>query len=63
MKTNFKPSKTVTHEKNIKEPIAGSKKDFTEEEFEEIILKTGAVGSYMVFRSGKKDDEMGLDSL
>ena len=63
MKTNFKSSNTVTHEKNIKEPIAGSKKDFTEEEFEEFILKTGAVGSYMVFRSGKKDDEMGLDSL
>jgi hypothetical protein len=63
MKTNFKSSKTVTHDENFKEPMAGEKKDFTEEEFEEFILKTGAAGSYMVFRSAKKDDELGLDEL
>jgi len=63
LKTNFKSSKIVKHDKNFKEPLAGSKKNFTQEEFEEFILKTGAVGSYMVFRSKKKDDELGLDEL
>lgn len=40
-----------------------SKKDLTELEFEEFVSKSGAAGSFMIFRSTKKDDEMGLDEL
>ena len=39
------------------------KKDLTQEEFEEYIVKSGAKGSFMVYRSSKKDEELGLDEL
>ncbi len=61
MKTNFKKdessdSSSVT---NSEEP----KKDLTQEEFEEYISKSGAKGSFMVYRSEKKDEELGIDEL
>jgi len=33
------------------------------EEFEEFVIKSGAAGSFMIFRSSKKDDELGIDEL
>ena len=39
------------------------KKDLTQKEFEEFISKSGAKGSFMVYRSTKKDEELGLDEL
>ena len=33
------------------------------EEFEDFIVNTGAAGSFMIFRSEKKDKEMGIDEL
>jgi hypothetical protein len=61
LKTNFKKdessdSSSVT---NSEEP----KKDLTQEEFEEYISKSGAKGSFMVYRSEKKDEELGIDEL
>jgi len=38
-------------------------KNLTKEEFEDFIVKSGAAGSFMVFRSNKKDDELGIDEL
>ena len=32
-------------------------------EFEEFVIKSGAAGSFMIFRSSKKDDELGIDEL
>ncbi len=65
LKTNFKVSKVaksdVTETDN--KIVNDSKKDITELEFEEFISKSGAAGSFMVFRSTKKDDEMGLEEL
>ncbi|EPA05289.1 hypothetical protein [Candidatus Nitrosarchaeum limnium] len=58
MKTNFKKSKEHTHPK-----IEEVEKKFTQKEFEEYILKSGAIGSYMIFRSDKKEDELGIDDL
>ncbi len=63
MKTNFEKSITVEHPKESLPPKNGGKKDFTQSEFEEFILESGAVGSYMIFRSENKDDEMGIDEL
>jgi len=63
MKTNFEKTKTVEHPQESLSPKSGGKKDFTQSEFEEFILESGAVGSYMIFRSENKDDEMGIDEL
>ena len=36
----------------------------SQEDFEDFIVKSGAKGSFMVYRSSNKDDdELGLDSL
>ncbi len=61
MKTNFKKdelsdSSSVTNSEE-------SKKDLTQEEFEEYISKSGAKGSFMIYRSEKKDEELGIDEL
>ena len=58
MKTNFKTKKIVKHDTNIKPSKTQSKKISTEEEFEEFILQSGAKGSFMIFRSEKKGDEL-----
>jgi len=63
MKTNFKKNKEVQHPKESLPPKSGDKKDYTQSEFEEFIINSGAVGSYMIFRSDKKDDEMGINEL
>jgi hypothetical protein len=60
MKTNFRKTendKSKNQEKNKE------KKDLTKEEFEEFIHKSGAKGSFMVYRSTKKDEELGIDEL
>ncbi|MBI3638997.1 MAG: hypothetical protein HY223_01640 [Thaumarchaeota archaeon] len=65
MKANFKISKTSkfdSKETNTKINIESSK-DITQSEFEEFIIKSGASGSFMVFRSDKKEDELGLEEL
>ena len=65
MKTNFKKSvddKSVD-DKSVDDKSVDDKKDLTQEEFEEYIAKSGAKGSFMVYRSNKKEDELGLDEL
>ena len=69
MKTNFKKNKDDSLESDEKISdfiIQGSKvpeKKLTKEEFEEYILNSGAKGSFMIYRSDKKDEELGLDEL
>lgn len=65
MKTNFKKSK-----KSLKKDLAindnltnDSNKELTQKEFEEFIIKSGAKGSFMVYRSEKEDEELGIDEL
>ncbi len=65
MKANFNIRKNKEHE-NIK--ITNDEHDspsnaLTESEFEDFIIKSGAKGSFMIFRSSKKEDELGLDEL
>ena len=64
MKANFKISEQ-DETKKIEQPVDNeNKKNLTNEEFEEFVVKAGAAGSFMVFRSDKnKDDELGLDEL
>lgn len=61
MKTNFKENEGKSSE--IKNENNSEKKDLTQEEFEDYIAKSGAKGSFMVYRSNKKEDELGLDEL
>lgn len=65
IKANFKLSKEVKHDEDEKpNPITTeSKRDITQAEFEEYIVKSGASGSFMVFRSQKPEDELGLEEL
>jgi hypothetical protein len=60
MKTNFKKS---TQKNKTKKVTEEKKSDLTKEEFEEFIHKSGAKGSFMVYRSTKKDEELGIDEL
>lgn len=60
MKTNFKVRKTDI-DKNLN--VKSNSDEITKDEFEDFIIKSGASGSFMVFRSDKKNDEMGLEEL
>jgi len=65
MKANFKISKQ-DEVKTVEQSVVDNseKKNLTDKEFEEFIVKAGAAGSFMVFRSDEnKDDELGLDEL
>lgn len=61
MKTNFR--KNNRDSSNTEKTELSEKKDLTQDEFEEYIRKSGAKGSFMVYRSTNKDEELGLDEL
>jgi len=64
MKANFNIKNNKTSTDTIENNNdGGSNKELTQAEFEEFIIKSGAKGSFMVYRSDKKDDELGLDEL
>jgi len=62
IKANFKLSKE-SQTSFVEVPQQEERKNLTKEEFEDFVIKSGAAGSFMVFRSNKKDEEMGLDEL
>ena len=64
IKANFKitkESKLDENKKVVEKPK--EQEDLTQEEFEEFVSKSGAAGSFMIFRSNKKDSELGLYEL
>ena len=63
MKSNFRKNEDTSSKIEDKDDINSEKEDLTQEEFEEYIVKSGARGSFMVYRSPKKEDELGLDEL
>jgi hypothetical protein len=65
IKANFKISKTSRFDTEEKDKPSEneSKKELTQTEFEEFIIKSGASGSFMVFRSDKPDEELGLEEI
>jgi len=62
MKSNFKPN-TIDDYKEDKKQQDTNKKVLTKEEFEDYILKSGAKGSFMIYRSKDSNDELGIDEL
>ena len=63
MRTNFKKETKESSDNLTKYSDKDTAKDLTPEEFEDFILKSGAKGSFMIYRSKKKDDELGIDKL
>ena len=63
MKTNFRKSENNSTQDHNDVETNSNQKDLTQEEFEEYIIKSGAKGSFMVYRSSTKDEELGLDEL
>lgn len=64
IKTNFGDKKKSNElDKNKPDTTEGEGKDLTKEEWEKFIIKSGAKGSFMIYRSNKKDDELGLDEI
>ena len=72
MKTNFKKqtneasdnlTKYNAEHAKIDQNKEDTTKNLTAEEYEDFILKSGAKGSFMIYRSKKKDDELGIDKL
>ena len=60
MKSNFKRTE-VSDEIRSKDNV--ERRDLTQAEFEEFMINSGARGSFMVYRSKKKDDELGIEEL
>lgn len=64
MKTNFRrKDEAGSTNKSTSDFTEKEKKNLTREEFENHLSQSGAAGSFMVFRSKKKSDELGLDEL
>jgi hypothetical protein len=61
MKTNFKNKSKTDKIKNKKTEKPND--TLTQEEFEDYVIKSGARGSFMVYRSKRKNDELGMDEL
>ena len=64
IKANFKISKgsKLDENKKVVEKVK-EREALSQEEFEEFVSKSGAAGSFMIFRSNKKESELGLDEL
>ena len=60
MKTNYRKDPEEKLNVNIQ---TEKTKEFSKEEFEEFMVKSGARGSFMVYRSENKDDELGLEEI
>jgi len=61
MKTNFKPKNLI--ESNVNNQNDIEEKTINQNEFENFVSKSGAKGSFMIFRSKNKKDELGIDQL
>ena len=55
-------TRTTTEQKVVKS-IHKTDSNMSPEEFEAFVAKSGAVGSFMIFRSSKEDEELGIDEL
>ena len=63
MKTNFKKIQSKEYDSQKLSNTEKSKKKLTQKEFENYVVESGARGSFMIYRSQKKDDELGIDEL
>ena len=57
MKTNFKKIQSKEYDSQKLSPSKNTDKKLTQKEFENYVVESGARGSFMIYRSQKKDDE------
>lgn len=64
IRANFKISKPAKNEdkKHVNTKM-DKEKESAKDEWEEFMSKAGAAGSFMIYRSQKKEDELGLEEL
>jgi hypothetical protein len=63
MKTNFKKIQSKEYDTQKLFTAENTDKKLTQKEFENYVVESGARGSFMIYRSQKKDDELGIDEL
>ena len=63
MKTNFKKIQSQDNIEKDTETDVIEKTNLSQEEFEKYVIESGAKGSFMVYRSKKEEDELGIDEL
>jgi hypothetical protein len=63
MKTNFKKIQSQDNIEKGTETDVIEKTNLSQEEFEKYVIESGAKGSFMVYRSKNKEDELGIDEL
>ena len=63
MKSNFKKEQTDYSKYDDFNEVEKDKRGLSKLEFEEFVEKSGSRGSFMVYRTTKKDDELGIDEL
>ena len=63
MKSNFKKDKTDYSKYDDYNEVKKDERGLSKAEFEEFVEKSGARGSFMVYRTANKDDELGIDEL
>jgi hypothetical protein len=63
MKSNFE-KETIDYTKYVGyDEVTKDERGLSKSEFEEFVEKSGARGSFMVYRTVNKDDELGIDEL
>lgn len=63
MKTNFKKIQSKEYDSQNLTSNETPTKKLSQEEFEKYVIESGARGSFMIYRSQKKNDELGIDEL
>jgi hypothetical protein len=65
MKSNFEKEKeTIDYTKYVGyNEVTKDERGLSKADFEEFVEKSGARGSFMVYRTTDKDDELGIDEL
>lgn len=63
IRANFKVKGSTNVKDTSNTDIVGETKTATKADFEEFVARSGAIGSFMIYRSTKKEEELGLDEL
>ena len=63
MKTNFRKNEINSNKNPSDNIVKSNQTDLTKEQFEEYMIKCQIKGSFMIYRSSKKEEELGIDEL
>ncbi len=63
MKTNFKKIETNNENEQDSGSVENQNRTYTQEEFQDYVVKSGAKGSFMIYRSDNEDEELGIEEI